>query len=116
MTEQQFQMFLQRLPEVIALNLSQELAKAAPVDTGMLKNSIDYKVDGNSINIYMAKHGLYVEFGTAPRIIKPKNAKAIPFEDGELKTHPGTRPNPFIRTTVRTKMADIIKKSVAVLI
>ena len=58
---------------------------------------------------------------TPPHIIKPKEKKALKFKSGkgekgfvfakEVK-HPGTRPNPFIRNTVQTKLLKIIQEEV----
>ena len=70
----------------------------------------------------MVDYGKYVEFGSPPHIIKPKNKKALKFKVGkatkkgkdivfakEVK-HPGTRPNPFVRNTIQNKLTKIIKE------
>lgn len=96
--ERKFNMSL----EEIGMNISQAFAEAAPVDTGFLKNSFTYKVDGNDIIILAADYLDYVTYGTPPHIITPKNKKFLRFKvDGkEVFTkkvkHPGTAPNPFI--------------------
>ncbi len=107
---------LQKALPDIARRMQNELVLTAPVDTGRLKNSIKVKVTGNGIVIWMVDYGLYVEFGTPPHLIKPKNKKALKFKKGkkgkaifakEVK-HPGTRPNPFIRNAIQNKLQNII--------
>ena len=99
---------------LIGNEIVNELVKACPVDTGRLKNSIQFRIDGEDIIISMANYGENVEFGTPPHIIKPKFKKVLKWKKGgkeffakEVK-HPGTRPQPFIRHTLHTKLSDII--------
>jgi len=51
---------------------------------------------------------------TLPHIIKPKNKKALSWKGAKhpmkMIKHPGNRPNPFIRTTLRQKLPNIISK------
>lgn len=112
------------LPE-IARRVQNELIVTCPVDTGRLKNSIKVTVEGDGLLITMVDYGKYVEFGTPPHIIRPVNKQALKFEIGkkdrleqkgknknivfakEVK-HPGTRPNPFIRTMITNKLRNII--------
>ena len=125
----------------IANDLRNELVTTCPVDIGDLKRSIRVKPSSTGYNIMMVKHGLYVEYGTPPHIIRPKNKKALAFakfggqrviRGGDVKTkmsfggksvitdavfakvvhHPGTRPQPFIRTTINTKLREVIKNNV----
>jgi len=99
----------------IAILLTQELAQACPVDTGYLKNSISYKIENDTIVIYMADYADYVEFGTPPHLIKAKNKKALHWKDGNKDVfakqvnHPGTAPNPFIRNTMMNKFPQIVE-------
>ena len=111
----------------IAVRIQNELILACPVDTGRLRNSIKVRVEGRSLIIWMVEYGKYVEFGTPPHIIKPTSKKALKFEVGKKERlgrkgpksqanivftkevrHPGTRPNPFIRNTIQTKLRQII--------
>jgi len=116
--------------QLLAMNLRNELVQVAPVDTGRLKTSIKVVPQGNNvIMISMVDYALYVEFGTAPHIIKPKNAKALHWKQnavgprgGKIKEdvfakivhHPGTKPQPFIRNTLRHKLGSIIGRSLEV--
>ena len=121
----------------IAVRLQNELIISCPVDTGRLRNSIKVKPYGKGLMIWMAEYGKWVEFGSPPHIIKPKNKKALKFEwteiggkrvgrAGRLRMgipkskskevlfkkvkHPGTRPTPFVRTAIHTKLRNIIKE------
>ena len=52
----------------------------------------------------------WVEFGTAPHIIKPKNAKVLAYDDtmyGLIVKHPGTRATNVLRDTVQNHISDI---------
>ena len=111
----------------IANDLVNALARRAPVDSGFLRNSIRYQVNGNVIRISMVDYAIYVEFGTPPHIIEPRNAKALRFNvsgigprGGDVTNtvfakivhHPGTRPQPFIRTTFAADLPSIIKENI----
>ena len=98
----------------IANDLRNELVTTCPVDTGNLKNSIRVEPDGKGYNIFMPEYFLYLEYGTPPHIIRPKNKKALHWggKSGpivKLVHHPGTRPQPFIRPVLNTKLKSIVK-------
>lgn len=98
----------------IARRLQNELILTAPVDTGRLRNSIKVIPQGKGLLIWMVNYGKFVEFGTPPHVIAPTEKKALKFrsEGTEIIVkkvqHPGTRPNPFIRTAITTKLRNII--------
>lgn len=113
----------------IAIRLQNELILTCPVDKGRLKNSIKVIPQGDGLLIWMVEEGKYVEFGTPPHIITPKSKKALRFEAGRTERlsgkkkgktmvfakkvrHPGTRPNPFIRTAISTKLRNIIMEEI----
>jgi len=127
---------------IIALRMQNELMLAAPVDTGRLKNSIKVRSDGDGLIIWMVDYGKFIEFGTPPHIIKAKPGKSLVIpryggrlvkRKGEWKTefkfggkktitdvifvkkvrHPGTRPNPFVRNTLMTKLKNIIIEEIS---
>jgi HK97 gp10 family phage protein len=113
--------FKERWPlvmEGIANDFVNALKNRVPVNEGHLKASIRYKVVSSKvIEINMLQYGMYVEFGTAPHIIRPKDADALKFSgsDGpvfaKVVNHPGTRPQPFIRTTLKADMPKIIREN-----
>ena len=73
----------------IALRLENELKLVCPVDKGFLRWSINVEANGSVLSITMLDYGLYVEFGTFKQ-----------------------RPNPFIRNTIRNKMAQIVQEEI----
>ena len=93
-----------------------QLERNGNVNTGKLKNSIDIEIGEDEIIVYMEDYWEDVEFGTNPHIIKPKNRKALKFEvNGETiftkeVHHPGTRPSPFLRPVLYTKLQEIVSK------
>jgi len=92
-----------------------ELVRVAPVDTGNLRLSIRYEVDNNSINIVMPEYAFYLEFGTKPHEIRVKNASVL--SDGKIffgksVLHPGTEAQPFIRSTINTKLRQIVYNNI----
>ncbi len=103
--------------EGIANDFVNELVRTAPVDTGFLRNSIRYKVSGNKVHFRMPEYAFYVEFGTKPHIIRPKDAKALHWKNNKedvfakVVHHPGTTPNPFIRVAINTKLKEIVYKN-----
>jgi len=129
--------------ERIAYRLMHELKKAAPSKTANLRRSIKVFPYGDGLRITMTHYGKYVEFGTPPHVIKPKNKKALAFapfgatrvqhDSGNVSAkfkfggkttkvnavfakvvhHPGTRPNPFVRNTIMTKLPKIIREEIA---
>ena len=105
--------------ERIALRLRNELVIAAPSDKGRLRSSIKVFPTTNGLRVKMVEHGKFVEFGTPPHVIRPKNKKALAFKVGGENIivkevhHPGTRPNPFIRTTINTKLVKIIEEEMS---
>lgn len=126
MTWNEFLVRFERFKEDIARNFTQALAIRAPVDTSNLRNQIDYRVEGDTIIIYMPGYSLFVEFGTLPHIIRPKNKKALKWKGtvvgprgGKSKGdifakevhHPGTKANPFISTTFRLDLPIIVKEN-----
>jgi hypothetical protein len=123
MTRTQYNSFVDKLTKGIGNDLVNALVRRVAVDTGNLKNSIKAQTEGRSVVISMSEYAPYVEFGTPPHVIRPKNAKALHWKadgvgprGGKIKTdvfakvvhHPGTRPQPFIRPAIRDDLPGII--------
>jgi hypothetical protein len=114
MTRAQFNQSLKMALRGIGNDFVNELVRTCPVDTGFLRESIRYEVNDNVINIHMADYAFYVEFGTMPHEITPTTAKALHWKSGGKDIfathvwHPGTDPQPFIRTAINTKLRDIV--------
>ena len=100
--------------EGIVNDFTNVLRQTCPVDTGRLKNSIKFRKVRKGWEIYMVGYALYVEFGTAPHIIRSKGKKALHWKKdskhyfAKLVHHPGTRPQPFIRNALRAYLPKII--------
>ena len=85
-----------------------EAKKLVPVKTGLLQGSIRMKPTANlggrligywgSFNV---KYAIYVELGTKPHIIRPKNKKALYWPGAAhpvmVVHHPGTEKRPYLR-------------------
>ena len=97
----------------------------APVKTGVLKESIQYKVNGGTLTIEAtAPYAEFQEFGTAtrgefpkgPYIIRPKKAKYLVFSiDGkQIRTkkviHPGIPAHPYLRPAAMEVMGPLLDK------
>ncbi len=107
------------LPRIV-IRFQNELVLASPVDTGRLRNSIKVIVYEEGLIIFMVDYGKFVEFGTPPHIIKPKDKEALKFKVkggkpifAKVVKHPGTRPNPFIRNTIQNKLRQIIIEEIS---
>lgn len=75
----------------------------APKDTGRLRDSLRAEVHGKVLRVGSldVNYSTYVELGTAPHVITPRNKKALywPGADHPVAkvNHPGTAPAPFLR-------------------
>lgn len=83
--------------------------KNAPVDTGNLKRSINYKVKKTEVRIGPnARYGVYVEDGTRPHYVKPKRLKKWASRKGldpqlvawAIAKH-GTKAQPFLGPAIK---------------
>lgn len=105
----------------IAVKLQNELKLKCPVDTGRARNSIKVRPikDNEGLSIFVVDYVKFVEFGSNPHVIRPKNKKALKFKGDQsdvitkLVNHPGTRPNPFIRTAIKTKLPGIVREELS---
>lgn len=84
--------------------LKAEMEARVPVRTGRLRQSIAIREQSNSITVGPdTEYAEFVEFGTRPHVIKPKNKKALAFMAGgqmvvvKQVNHPGTKAKPFVR-------------------
>lgn len=83
----------------------------APFDTGNLIASIGFEAtSATSAVVYAgAEYAPYVEYGTAPHEIVPKNAKVLAFNGifTSRVSHPGTAPQPFMEPAVEATLPQI---------
>ena len=116
-SQKEFKAKFELFKELLVHDLVSKLRDNCPKDTGFLMRNIDYRKTGGGYEISMPKYALYVEFGTPPHIIRPKNKKALAFKVNgkqvfaKIVYHPGTRPYPFIRNTFRNHFTRLVKES-----
>lgn len=85
--------------------LATEMEIRVPVDSGELRASISVRVESDKVIVGpTAPYASYVEFGTKPHEIRPKNPDgALRFKvNGEyvyakVVNHPGTKAQPFVQ-------------------
>jgi hypothetical protein len=100
--------------DLFASTLGPEISVAAkayaPKRTGDLAKSIEFHLTGHSLVVAAhAPYAAWVELGTRPHVILPKNAQALRWygSDGgavfaRRVNHPGTRPEPYLRPALFT--------------
>ena len=85
-----------------------EMESRCPVDTGHLRRSLGIRVIGDRVIIgpdpELADYGAYVEFGTRPHEIRPKEQGGVlafrangRMVYARVVQHPGTKAQPFVR-------------------
>jgi phage gpG-like protein len=94
-----------------ALRVQNAARARCPVDTGRLRNSITHELGRDTRGLFVrvgtnVEYALYVEMGTRPHEIRPRNARALRWKDAgapggyrfaTVVNHPGTRARPFLR-------------------
>ena len=131
--EDELQSLLDKAMFQIAVRLQNELLITAPFSGGRLRTSIKVIPYGGGLIISMAEQGKFVEFGTPPHTIRAKQGKVLHWHKTKGRTqhqhphsqamaedavfakkvdHPGSRPNPFIRTAINTKLRGIIQEEI----
>src|ERR1700687_3129441 len=83
-----------------------------PVRTGYLVQNWAWEVGDLMARWYpKASYAPYVEFGTAPHIIRAVNRRVLADADGNVfgkaVRHPGTKPNPFLERIVAAAEPEI---------
>ena len=87
--------------------------------TSHARQSLHSGVDGmgHNMTLYLAhgmKYGRFLEEGTAPHIIKPKNKKALSWHGASHPVrqvnHPGTKAYPVLQDTLKANKSKLINK------
>ena len=94
---------------ILAQNTNRD---TVPWRTGFLVQGFQAVLTAGMLRWYpTASYARFVEFGTAPHMIFPKNAQALywPGAQHPVKSvsHPGTAPNPFMERIIQASMPDI---------
>lgn len=104
----------ERASDIAVSNIQEEAVRNAPVDSGEYRRKIEPDFSKKEV-VAKASHSAPVEYGTAPHIITPKNAKVLAFKVGGKQVftkkvnHPGTKPNPIMRMAGRKVQKQIPK-------
>lgn len=94
--------------------LVNEAKKRCPVDTGILRNSISYEVDGDTLivgtNLYYAP---YVELGTGLFAVNGDGRQVVPWayldQEGNWHATKGQHPQPYLKPSLDDNKAGIVK-------
>lgn len=88
-------------------------AATVPVKTGYLVQHWGFEIGNLMARWYpQASYAPYVEFGTAPHIIRAVNARVLANKEagqvfGPVVHHPGTKSNPFLERIIAAAQPDI---------
>ena len=105
--------FLQRALAASSAVLAKNTTRATvPWRTGFLTQTFKAQMDGLTLRWFpTASYARFVEFGTAPHIIEPKDAKALYWPGAQhpvkIVHHPGTKANPFMERIVAASTDEI---------
>jgi hypothetical protein len=94
---------MDRTMTLVRAELWGNVRKGSPVDTGNLANS--WSEDSSPMRVYTdTAYAANVSFGTGPRIIRPKNKKALYWKGARHPVrkvnHPGTKANPYVEKSI----------------
>jgi len=91
------------------------LTQNGSVDTGLLRNSINSKVNSlEGVVSTNTKYSRYVEEGTKPHTIKPKNKRFLYWKGAshpvkEVK-HPGSKAKPYMMPALEKEIPNFLKE------
>lgn len=96
--------------------LDKNIAKNTPVKTGKLRSNRTVSIGTNSSTISINQpYASYVEEGTRPHIIVPKNKKALMWENGifaKRVKHPGFTGRKFVQRSIDETNINIITDAI----
>lgn len=93
----------------IAREVHRDMVRYAPVETGRLRNDLDWEVNGLKARVgaKTVPYAIYVEEGTKPHTIDAKSGGALNWAGAEHPVnsvnHPGTTATYFMRRAVYQK-------------
>ena len=96
-------------------NAKNNVTKNGSVDTGLLRNSINSKINSlEGIVSTNTKYARYVEEGTKPHIIRPKNKQYLYWKGAshpvKQVNHPGSKPKPYMKPALEKEKPNFIKE------
>jgi hypothetical protein len=90
--------------EYVKNDIVNDIVENCPVKTGFTRNTINGEVKDDTIIISVGGAIFYIEFGTPPHDIRPKDKQALFWEGAghpvKIVHHPGTMPNPIVITAI----------------
>lgn len=90
--------------ELVKNDIVNDIVLNCPVKTGFTRNTVRGEVIENTIVISVGGAIFYIEFGTPPHDITPRDKKALFWEGAghpvKVVHHPGTMPNPIVSTAI----------------
>jgi HK97 gp10 family phage protein len=107
----------QRAMVASVVDIKQTAQDLVPVRTSQLRTSITEIVHDNPLMGTVSvgqPYGKFVEFGTAPHVIVPRNAKALAFTVGgklvfaKKVNHPGTKGKPFMQPAFEQNRQNVL--------
>lgn len=112
---------VQQLLEQAGNEIAAEAQNNAPVRTGKLRDSIAMVSGPHRVyvgpDVSAVPYANYVEYGTAPHVIRPANARALRFQIGGTTVfarsvkHPGTKAHPYMRPAAQKWVESLGEKS-----
>jgi len=93
----------------VAREVHRDMVRYAPVETGRLRNDLDWEVNGLTARIgaRSVDYAIFVEEGTSPHLIKAHKGGALNWEGAQHPVnhvdHPGTRATYFMRRATYKK-------------
>lgn len=93
----------------IAREVHRDMVRNAPVNTGRLRNDLDWEVNGLKARVgaRTVDYAIFVEEGTSPHTIKAKSGGALAWEGAEHPVnsvnHPGANATYFMRRALYKK-------------
>ncbi|MGW3421289.1 HK97 gp10 family phage protein [Streptomyces phaeochromogenes] len=93
----------------IAKEVHRDMVRYAPVNTGRLRNDLDWEVNGLKARVgaRTVEYAIFVEEGTSPHSIKAKNGGALNWPGASHPVnevnHPGTQASWFMRRATYQK-------------
>lgn len=118
--DNKYSMALDNAGYLIAAKLQEYIIKETPYKTGHLGRTVVADYDRSRKVVWVGsplKYAEYVERGTRPHEIRPRNKKALAWgkdKGGGKKEfvrkrvmHPGTDPNPFVERAIRNAFPEI---------
>ena len=89
-----------------------DIVEHCPVDTGFTRTTVWGEVKDKTIVVHAGGAIYYIEYGTPPHEIRPKNKKALHWEGAEhpvkVVKHPGTKPNPIVRSAMHRGLLEYL--------